>query len=144
MNSRSLARILDELAHAEQRSILPRLQESTVFISWASTDEADAVKKMVAEQREHLAWLIELTNSLGESPTPCALDMGSTNIHYLELNYLMPRVIQDKHNLIQLYERSMPSVAGYAEAEALVARILERHRAQLATLEQLGQQLEAA
>lgn len=144
INSPALVRTLDQLCHAERRSILPRLRESTVFVSWPSADQADAVDEMILQEREHVLWLIDLINALGESPTPCSLDMRTTNINYLELNYLMPRVIQSKQSIVKVYEGSAPQVSEDPKAAALVGRILERHRAHLATLEQFGQQLKAA
>ena len=90
MNSLNLSKSLDDLCHAEQRSMLPRLQESTVFVSWASADEAEAVREMVEQEQEHIAWLVEMISALGESPTPCTADVRTTSIHYLQLDAIMP------------------------------------------------------
>ena len=138
MNSLNLSKSLDNLSHAEQRSMLPRLQESTVFVSWASADEAEAVREMVAQEQEHIAWLVGMISDLGESPTPCTADVRTTSIHYLQLDAIMPRVTQNKKNLVARYEQAAAAVSSDEAASALVGRITERHQAHVARLETLS------
>ncbi len=135
MNSPSLTETLDALVHAERRSLLPRLHESTVFVSWASAAEADAVRIMVAEEREHVNWLVDLINELGESPTPCTFDIHSATFHYMGLSYVLPMVLSNKKQLLQTYEHRAAGAAADARAAALVSRIQARHQAHLRTLE---------
>ena len=144
MNSLNLSNSLDDLCHAEQRSLLPRLQESTVFVSWASADEAEAVREMVAQEQEHIAWLVGMISDLGESPTPCTADVRTTSIHYVGLDYLMPLVIASKSKLIEFYEQGGAAVSANSEASALVAKIAERHKSHLERLEAMSGALEAA
>ena len=144
MDSLNLSKTLDRLSHAEQRSMLPRLRESVVFVSWASADDADAVAGMIQQEQEHIAWLVEMMLGLGESPTPCTADVHTTSMHYVELNYMMPRVIQSKRNSIAFYEQNAAAVSTKAEASALVARITERHKSHLAQLNEMTGSLESA
>ncbi len=144
MDSRNLSRILDRLSHAEQRSMLPRLRESAVFVSWASADEAEAVAGMIEQEREHASWLVEMMLGLGESPTPCTADVHTTSMHYVELNYMMPRIIQSKGTLIAFYEQNAAALSASVEASALVARITERHKSHLAQLNEMTGSLEPA
>ncbi len=144
MNSLDLSRTLDQLCHAERRSLLPRLQESTVFVSWPSAEQADAVQEMIQEEQEHIAWLIEMINDLGESSTPCTADVRTTSIHYVELDYLMPRVIQSKRDVIEFYEQNAAAVWSSPAASELISRIIARHKAQLAKLEAVSGELESA
>ncbi len=124
--------------------MLPRLRESVVFVSWASADDADAVAGMIEQEQEHVAWLVEMISGFGESPTPCTADVHTTSIHYVELNYLMPRVIQSKRNSIAFYEQNAAAVSTNAEASTLVARITERHKSHLAQLNEMTGSLESA
>jgi len=144
MDSLNLSRTLDRLSHAEQRSMLPRLRESVLFVSRASAGGADAVAGMIEQEREHVAWLVEMILDLGESPTPCTADVHTTSMHYVELNYMMPRVIQSKRNSIAFYEQNAAAVSTSAEASALVARITERHKSHLAQLNEMTGSLESA
>lgn len=138
MTSLDLTKTLDDLCHAEHRSLSPRLCESTVFVSWASAEGADVVRDIVAEEREHLGWLVAMISNLGESPTPCTADVNTANIHYLELDAMTPRLIQDKKDLITTYERASSAVSSDSAASELVARIAERHKTHLASLEQMA------
>lgn len=141
MTSLDLTKTLDDLCHAEHRSLSPRLCESTVFVSWASAEEADAVRDIVTEEQEHLGWLVAMISDLGESPTPCTADLHTANIHYLELNAMTPRLIQNKKNLITTYEQASVLVSSDSAASELVARIAERHKTHLARLEQRANNL---
>ncbi|MCH8912180.1 MAG: hypothetical protein IIA33_01300 [Planctomycetes bacterium] len=144
MDSLNLSRTLDRLSHAEQRSMLPRLRESVLFVSRASAGDADAVAGMIEQEREHVAWLVEMILDLGESPTPCTADVHTTSMHYVELNYMMPRVVQSKRKLITFYDQNSAAVSTSAEASALVARITERHKSHLAQLNEMTGSLESA
>ena len=141
MTSLDLTKTLDDLCHAEHRSLSPRLCESTVFVSWASAEEADAVREIVAEEREHLGWLVEMISDLGESPTPCTADVNTANIHYLELDAMTKRLIQSKKNLVTAYEQASAAVSSDSTASELVARIVERHKTHLSRLQQMANDL---
>lgn len=142
MNASDHAKLLNELAHAEQGGLVARLTESTVFVSWASADEAEAVAEIVAEERQHVSWLIDLINDLGESPTHGRPDAGLTSIHFIELNYLIPRIIQNKRDLRDRYHNAVPKLSACPEAAALVGQIADRHSKHLATLEELTRNLQ--
>ena len=124
--------------------MLPRLRESAVFVSSASAEDADAVAGMIEQEREHVAWLVEMMLDLGESPTPCTADVHTTSMHYVELSSVMPRVIQSKRNLIAFYEQHTAALSTSAEASALVARISERHKSHLKQLNAMTGSLESA
>jgi len=124
--------------------MLPRLGESVLFVSRASANDAEAVAGMIEQEREHVAWLVEMMADLGESPTPCTADVHTTSMHYVELTCVMPRVIQSKRNSIAFYEQNAAAVSTSAEASALVARITERHKSHLAQLNEMTGSLESA
>ena len=81
---------------------------------------------------------------MGETPTPCTADVQTTSMHYVELNYMMTRVIQSKRHLLAFYEQNSAAVSASAEASALVARIIDRHKSHLAQLNEMTGSLEPA
>ncbi len=97
---------------------------------------------MIEQEREHVAWLVEMMLDLGESPTPCTADVHTTSMHYVELSSVMPRVVQSKRNLIAFYEQYAAALSASAEASALVARISERHKSHLDQLNEMTGALE--
>ena len=132
------------LGHGEQRRVVTRLGESVLFVSRGAAGDAEAVAGMIEQEREHVAWLVEMILDLGESPTPCTADVHTTSMHYVELNYMMPRVVQSKRKLITFYDQNSAAVSTSAEASALVARIAERHKSHLAQLNEMTGSLESA
>lgn len=138
MRSRQLAGILNKVLHAEQRSIIPRLPEFQSFVSWASADEMQMVQGMIAESAEHITWLADAIDVLGETPTPYQPDIHLTSMHYCNITALMPLIVEDCRSLIRTCEAALPAVASDPKAAALLARILARHQAHLTALEQLN------
>lgn len=130
--------ILNELLNAEARSLVPRLREYTLFVSWASADELRLVDRIVAEQREHQAWLFDAIVKLGGEPTPVRADMRSTLLHFLDLHHVLPRVLADKRRLAALFADAASGTGGNPVASQVIAKIADRHRVHLQQLEKFA------
>jgi hypothetical protein len=143
MSHTVLASTLQRLCHAEQTSLISRLAESVVFVSWASADDADLLRRMVAEEHEHVVWMVELLDTIGESLTPFRPDAQSTSLHFLELHFLMPQVLAIKEQMIAEYSRSAGGVSYHPEAGDLIRRITARHDSHLSLLKQMSTSVSA-
>ncbi len=141
--SRSLAENLNILYQAEYASLIPRLAESTVFVSWASADEAAVLEDILCEENEHSAWLVEELARVGESPVPPPPDAGTTNLHFLQLDFVMPQVINDLKGRLALYSRVSPQLSQYPEASLAARKIAARHQAHLEALQKMAEGLAA-
>lgn len=138
MNAQQVARMLDDCLRAEQHSLLPRLAQCAVFLSWASADEHYAARQMVSEEQEHMAWLVNMINELGETPTPAHANIRTTSLHFVELQYVMPQIVQDKQQLVRSYETASGRLAGNTDATQLLNKIVTRHRMHLETLQAIA------
>ncbi len=127
--------ILNMLLAAEQSSAIERLRESTVFVSWASADEYPIVKRIARETNEHCAWLVDLIDRNHGYVRPRAGDLRTADMHFQELDYLLPRVIEHERSTLKKYEAAAAKLANQPEAAAVINRIAARRRDQLATLE---------
>lgn len=126
--------ILNELLERQSQSTLPRLGESEVFFSRASADERAAVQRMIDEDVEHRAWLVDAIIDLGGHPLPSRASARSTNTHYLDLDYLLPAVHEDRKKIVAAYESAATHVGANPRAAEVIAKIvtrLNRHVAQL-------------
>jgi hypothetical protein len=138
--------ILNTLFAAERRSLVPRLAEMSNFVSWASADDLGVVKRMIAEESEQQQWLVEQIARCGGGVYPTAADVTTANLHYLDLQTVMPRVIASTESLVGLYDNpsqraSRRSDALTPEAAALIGRIAQRHQAHLQQLRTLHDQV---
>lgn len=138
MNDASLITVLNELLAAEQRNLAPRLFESTLFVSRLDVEAYDVVRTMAQACREHCAALTELILDLGGQPAPRTGDVTTADLHFLELHYVLPRLIADQRFLERKYAVAAPGVAAEPDAAALVSRVLDRHRRDLERIQSLN------
>lgn len=126
-------RILNRLFAAEQRSFLPRLAESGAFVSWASAGELHVVQQMIADEREHLAWLVEAIEVCRGAVFPTGGNIHTGHLHYLDLHALLPEIIRHLRELTALYQDAGKQPLSPPAAE-VVNRISRRHQAHLEQL----------
>ncbi len=130
--------IVQELLAAEQASIALRLAESTVFVSPVSAPDSAALGRIADEINEHSAWLADLLTRAGRSPGPRFSDLSTADLHFQEISFALPRLIADLTRLAQLCERAATGVATDQTVAPVVARMTQRHRKHLETLEALS------
>ncbi len=134
--------VLNELLAYESRSLLPRLRESALFVSWAGADEQRIVTRIIDEGLEHQAWLVDAIEDLGGGLLPVTADIRSCNLHFLEFNYLLPNILKDVEARLAAYESASSQLAGNARAAELVSRITERVRDHALRLRKLRQNVQ--
>ena len=130
--------IVQELLAAEQASIALRLAESTLFVAPPSAAEASALGRIAGEINEHSAWLVDVLARAGRSPGPRISNLSTADLHFQEISFALPRLTADLTRLAQLCERAATGVATDQAVAPVVARMTDRHRKHLATLETLS------
>ncbi len=127
--------VLNTLYAAEKRSLLPRLPELFNFVTWVSADQFELIKRIVADQREHEAWLFDAIERCDGAVYPTGADLTTANLHYLDLSAVMPRVVASVESLARLYKDAEAVAAQLtplaAETLRRIARRHERHLEQL-------------
>lgn len=134
MNHDAINDVLNGLLALEQSALSRRLVEATVFVTRLALPEIELVRRMVRESDEHCAWLVALIIDLGGEPAPRGGDLRSADLHFQELHYLLPRVIEEAERVVRGYDRAVEQVAPEPRAARLVARILARRKASLEAL----------
>jgi len=137
MNDTLPIAVLNELLIAEQQNLAPRLFESTLFVSRLDVEAYNVVRAMAEACREHCAALTELILDLGGQPAPRTGDVTTADLHFLELHYVLSRLIAEQRFLESKYAIAAPRVSAEPRAAALVSRVLDRHRRDLARIESL-------
>jgi len=138
------AELLNELYAAQSRSLLPRLAEAHVFVSGACAEDLEHVRRMIAEEGEHRAWLAEAIGQAAGSVYPVWADPATGHLHYLALPALLPRVLGNMEQLARLYSEAPARCQGLLpEAADLITRITRRHREHLEQLRQIQQRMSA-
>ncbi len=128
MTSTDAIDILNDLLAYEKQSIVPRVRESTVFVSWASAEDKRTMDRLIQEQQEHEAWLVQAIIDLGGDPLPAWADIRTADMHFVEVHSLLPRLLNDAHRIVAAYEAAAAIVGTNPIASETVSRILERTR----------------
>lgn len=131
MDNPSVAAALNQLLDAEQQSLVLRAAESTPFVSISEVSAGNLIRAMAQASRGHRAELTEMILDQGGQPVPKRADLLSGNMHYLDLQAMMPRLIQAQESIVALYRQIAPRLAGDRRAAALAGQILAHHEAEL-------------
>ncbi len=138
MRNPDVIRVLNDLLAGEQRSLMPRLTESTPFVSWALADESEVIQQMIREEAEHVGWISEMIVAQGTAPAPGLAAIDSGDIHYVELSFIWPRIIESKRDLLAACEAALGQLTPDQDAAALVAKLRGRHHDHLEKLRQFA------
>jgi hypothetical protein len=126
--------ILRELLAAEQRSLVPRLLESTMFVSRAAIENQRVIERLARSCNSACQRLTEMILSLGGSPSPRAGDLHSAGIHFQELHHILPQLIADREQLVRKYEIASTRIVAAPTVSELLRLMLDNHRQELDSL----------
>lgn len=138
MSDTNLLDALNDCLAAECRSIVGHLSDSQPFVSWLGVTDQQVVRQIIADENRHERDLAELIDNLDGVPLSDTPATDVAGVHYLDLRYLLSRIIEDKRRLLRTYEAASPRVGGDKEAAALIARITDDERRHLSELERIG------
>ena len=134
MDNPAAASALNRLLDAEQQSLVLRVAESTPFVSLEEVEVANVVRAMAGASKDHRAALTELILDLGGQPVPRRADLGTGNLHYLDLQAVLPQLLHAQETLVDSHKQIAPKLAGEPRAARLAAKILSRHESDLQRL----------
>ncbi len=143
MNTEHAIEILNELLDHESKSVLPRIGESELFTTWASADEHRIISRMIEEEKDARARLVETIRDLGSDPLPVTADIASTNIHYLDLSYVLPAILNDRKRVLSAYQSAASQTGTSALAAQTIAEIMDCHQRQIDELSPIVARLQS-
>ncbi len=134
MNADEAVRALEELLRAESGSLTAHLGDAHPYVGWESGVDPLLFAQILEDQRRHVERLAGAILQLGGVPRAAPPDARMTRLHYVDADYLLPLLIEDKRRLIGLYDRVAPRVAEEPGACEVVARNRAGHAAHLQRL----------
>lgn len=130
--------ILNELLGREQEALVPRLFESTVFVSQLSIDGWEWARRAARANRAATERLAELIIELGGVPAPRRGRLASADLHYQELRTVQPRIEKDLEELIRYYRAAARQLGSHPQAASVIAETLQEHESERAALHLIG------
>ncbi len=126
--------VLNELLAAEQQSLAFRLFESAMFLSRLDVEAYDVVRSMADAAQDHGEALTKLILELGGEPAPRTGDVTTADLHFLELHYVLPRLISEQQRIQKACSVAASRLSTIPRCAAVIARVLDRHRQDLEKL----------
>ena len=112
MDVRMILDVLNELLVLEQASLARRFLESTVFVSHMTVEALTTVESMAQADEEHSARLTDAIIRLGGVPGLRFADPRTSDLHYMEINHALPRLVADREAVAaQLSQTTDPMLA---------------------------------
>lgn len=141
MSDEDVIGLLNDLLELESRSLVTRLGEARPFVGWAAAEDGPILQQMVDQEADHQRRLAEAIEALDGVPRPARNDTLSAGLHYLNVQYLLPQIVEEKQRLIQAYRQAADNTPTDGPAAVVVANILARHQGHLERLQQMTQRL---
>jgi hypothetical protein len=111
------------------------MAEADPYINRASADIRKPLQLMVAESVRHEGELAALLSDMGSTPAPTAVRLEHQYMAFLTLEFLLPKLREDKLQSIDRYEKTLALLADADPAAAdLLRSHLEDHRRDVAFL----------
>lgn len=126
--------VLNELLAMECTSELSRVGQSANFVSWPVVGKVEALNLLVSECNEHKSWLVDAIVRRGGAPSPSPLGIETAGHHFLDVQFVLPRVVADVDRLLAAYQRALSLIAGDSDASRLISRVVERYEMRLSQM----------
>ncbi|MFO0973558.1 MAG: hypothetical protein U1A27_08990 [Phycisphaerae bacterium] len=119
-------------------STLPHLATAEAFVSWLSVEEQALLGAMVRDEESQRRELAAAILELGGEPRATPPATSAAELHYLDLRYVVPRLVADKRRLAAELERVASRTADEPRAAAALGRVLQSQREQAAHLSRMA------
>jgi hypothetical protein len=129
--------IIQELLALEEMNLVRRLMQATAFVPPSAANAYAVVEGIDAQMEEHSAALVELLLKEDVTPGFGAPDPRCAELHFRQLENVLPALARDLERMIHVYERAIQELAGEPEATETASHILTQHRENLARIQSL-------
>ncbi len=131
----------EELIEKLQRDLTRKTYSFVEYVTMASPYVPEGrepmwelLLRLRTEERQHAELLSRLIVALGGIPNPGLFDEGAADTNYLHIDYLYKLLIRHKEQSVKEFEQRVNDSSGFPEARAVLLKILEDEKEQLAVL----------
>lgn len=133
-NSNALADDLNELLATENHSLARHLEEATPYLSPRTYPIWQGLSGLGHLSRDHVARLSNLIDELELPPRPRTFASEVASYHFLDLGYLLPKLIEETTAQIASYERAIGHAGDSEPLRAELQSLLESNQRKLEQL----------
>jgi hypothetical protein len=125
---------LSALLDTERTSILRFMDEDSSHLTRATVTLRKKVDAMYRANARRVGQLVTTIESLGGSIRPPGVQREDQYLAFLTLQFMIPKLIEDKKRSIAAAERARTLLASAPELAAIVTMQLAQHQSELAAL----------
>lgn len=130
--------ILNELLAAETAGLIARLRTASPFVDWTGTEENEVVGRILRDQARNAEILTQEILRLEGAPEPSLPDTTTADLHYLDLAFLLPKILDSQRKIVDLYQSALAELSGeHLATTRCISDLLAEHRRYLSELEAL-------
>lgn len=139
MNTEALAKEINDLLATETRSLLSHLDEAHPHVDARTYPIWKRIRAICRHDEEaHADRLTDLLASLNLPQPPGSFGQDVGHFHYMTVESLLPRLVEEKRRQVQGYERAVQHAHREPIVAATLASLLDENRAELEQLESLA------
>jgi hypothetical protein len=125
---------LGALLDVERTSILRFMDEGSPHLTRATVALRKKIDAMYRANIRRAGQLVTTIEALGGSIRPPGVQPEDQYLAFLDLKFIIPKLIEDKKRSIAACERAKTLLAGAPELAAIVTQQLAQHEAELKSL----------
>ncbi|GEM_PF-787344 len=141
MDHEALVAQLNDLLNLEYAGLLGRLDQIHPFVEWADAVAVPVFRQIVADEEHARRRLTEAIEAEGGTPRPPRPDPTSARVHYLDVRYILPLLLDEQRRRIAAYEAAAGQIPSDRPSAPVVSELLQQHRSHLDRLEALVERL---
>ncbi len=130
-----LADELGLLLATETRSLVRHLETATPYVTPATYRIWNELKRMADVSEQHAQRLSALQESLKLPPRPRPFSPVVANYHYVGIDFLLPKLIEEMRQQIAAYRRAINHAGSDEPVRVELESLLAENEARLKTLE---------
>jgi bacterioferritin (cytochrome b1) len=133
---------LNAILSKEYNSMVQYVRDANPYVR---PDEKPALKeldKVIDDEKRHARQLGQLITCLDGIPTPGTFEFGIADINYLALDYLMDLIVQDKEEIIGLYNKALEAAQSFSSIYSQLVHMKEEEQQHLMALQAIRENLQ--
>jgi bacterioferritin (cytochrome b1) len=128
---------LNALLGREYNSLIRYIRDANPYVPQERASALPLLDRIIAGEGRHAEQLGNLIIQLDGIPQPAPYDVSIADINYLSLDYLADMMINEKHDLVQQYERLIAQTSDLPDVREALRRNLAEERLHLDALKGL-------
>lgn len=133
---------LNAILSKEYNSMVQYVLGASPYVRPDEKPALEVLETVIADEKRHAREIGQLITLLKGIPDPGTFDFDIADINYLALDYLMGLIVQDKEEIIALYEEALHAAKNFPSIYTQLVQMQEEERQHLMALQAISANLQ--